>query len=157
LTAKVVKTVETVTYCRPDHFNPAEPNRYRVVSNMTPPRGLVRARPAVVPITVQAYREPPRTGDRLEPSSLGLHEGWRPVIRDEAPIGRVGVLILGTRGANGPGEVLVRVRGGRETYIAWSEQPLPKDANVLIIESRGARTVDVIEWMDAPDNGDESG
>jgi hypothetical protein len=79
------------------------------------------------------------------------------VVRDTAPIGCVGVLVLGTRGTGGPGEVLVRVRGGRETYIAWSEQPLAKGSTVLVIESRGARAVDVIEWVGSPDNGDEIG
>jgi hypothetical protein len=79
------------------------------------------------------------------------------VVRDTAPIGRVGVLLLGTRGAKGPGEVLVSVRGGTETYIAWSEEPLAKDSTVLIIESRGARAVDVIEWDGMPDNSDEIG
>jgi hypothetical protein len=73
------------------------------------------------------------------------------LLRDTAPIGCVGVLVLGTRGAAGPGEVLVRVRGGRETYLAWSDQPIPKDATVLIIESRGARAVDVIEWAGSSD------
>jgi hypothetical protein len=75
------------------------------------------------------------------------------VIRDEAPIGCVGVLVLGTRGADGPGEVLVKVRGGTEAYIAWSEEPLAKDVTVLVIDSRGARAVDVIEWAGSPDEG----
>jgi hypothetical protein len=79
------------------------------------------------------------------------------VVRDTAPIGRIGVLTLGTRGSAGPGEVLVRVRGGTETYIAWSEEPLAKDATVLVIESRGARAVDVIEWMGSPDTADDTG
>jgi membrane protein implicated in regulation of membrane protease activity len=74
-------------------------------------------------------------------------------MRDEAPIGCVGELILATRGTRGPGEVLVRVRGGTETYIAWSERPLAKGTSVLVIDSRGARTVDVMEWSDAPDGG----
>jgi hypothetical protein len=56
-----------------------------------------------------------------------------------------------------PGEVLVRVRGGTETYIAWSEQALAKDATVLVIESRGARAVDVIEWNGTPDNDGDTG
>jgi hypothetical protein len=47
--------------------------------------------------------------------------------------------------------VLVRVRGGTETFIAWSEEPLPKDATVLITDSRGARTVDVMAWEGSPD------
>ncbi len=68
--------------------------------------------------------------------------------RDESSVGRVGVLIVGTRGSDGPGEVLVKIRGGSEAFLAWSEQPLPKGATVLVIESRGARAVDVIEWED---------
>lgn len=71
------------------------------------------------------------------------------VVRDESCIGRLGVLIVGTRGPAGPGEALVKIRGGSETYLAWSDAPLRKDTTVLIVESRGARTVDVIEW-DAP-------
>lgn len=67
---------------------------------------------------------------------------------DEAVIGCTGVLIIGTRGTAGPGEVLVRVRGGSETYLAWSADPLPKGSTVLVVESRGTRQVDVIEWAD---------
>jgi hypothetical protein len=72
-----------------------------------------------------------------------------PVVRDESCIGCVGVLTIGTRGAAGPGEVLVKIRGGSESFLAWSEGPLPKDTTVLVIESRGTRAVDVMEW-DAP-------
>ncbi len=68
--------------------------------------------------------------------------------RDESSIGCVGVLTVGTRGKDGPGEVLIKIRGGSETFLAWSEKPLPKGATVLVIESRGARAVDVIEWED---------
>jgi hypothetical protein len=70
------------------------------------------------------------------------------VARDESSIGSVGVLTVGTRGENGPGEVFIKIRGGSETYLAWSERPLPKGTTVLIISSRGARAVDVIEWED---------
>ena len=69
--------------------------------------------------------------------------------RDEACIGRVGVLTVGTRGSDGPGEVHIKIRGGSESFLAWSEKPLPRGATVLVIESRGDRTVDVIEWEDA--------
>ena len=68
--------------------------------------------------------------------------------RDEASIGRVGVLTVATRGSAGPGEVLIKIRGGSEAFLAWSEKPLPRGATVLVIESRGARAVDVIEWED---------
>ena len=69
--------------------------------------------------------------------------------RDESSIGCVGVLTVGTRGGHGPGEVLIKIRGGSETFLAWSEKPLPKGATVLVIDSRGTRAVDVIEWEDA--------
>ena len=69
-------------------------------------------------------------------------------IPDEALIGCIGKIIVATRGAGGPGEVLVRVRGGSEAFIAWSAEPLPKGASVLVIESRGHRAVDVSPWTD---------
>lgn len=79
--------------------------------------------------------------------------------QDEAVIGCIGQLLIGTRGSVGPGEVLVRIRGGSETFLAWSEDPLPKGASVLVIESRGTRQVEVIEWADPLDalGGDAAG
>jgi hypothetical protein len=68
--------------------------------------------------------------------------------RDESVIGTVGVLTVATRGSAGPGEVRTKVRGGSECFLAWSENPLPKGATVLIIDHRGLRTVDVMEWAD---------
>jgi membrane protein implicated in regulation of membrane protease activity len=68
--------------------------------------------------------------------------------RDEALIGCIGKVIVATRGTAGPGEVLVRVRGGSETFLAWSAQPLPKGQTILVIESRGHRAVDVSPWND---------
>jgi hypothetical protein len=78
---------------------------------------------------------------------------------DEAVIGCTGELVIGTRGSAGPGEVLVRVRGGSETFLAWSDEPLPHGAAVLVIESRGSRQVDVIKWADPLDalTGDSAG
>ena len=67
---------------------------------------------------------------------------------DEALIGCIGKLIIASRGEAGPGEVLVSVRGGTEAFIAWSPEPLPKGATVLVIESRGHRAVDVSPWTD---------
>jgi len=67
---------------------------------------------------------------------------------DEALIGCIGKLTVASRGAAGPGEVVVSVRGGREAFIAWSAEPLPRGATVLVIESRGHRAVDVSAWTD---------
>ncbi|WP_411121387.1 hypothetical protein [Streptomyces sp. x-19] len=71
--------------------------------------------------------------------------------QDDAVIGCTGVLLIGTRGTAGPGEVLVRIRGGSEAFLAWSAEPLPKGATVLVIDSRGNRQVDVMEWSDPLD------
>lgn len=68
--------------------------------------------------------------------------------RDEAVIGRTGELLVATRGPAGPGEVLVRVRGGTEAFLAWSDEPLAKGSQVLVVDSRGSRQVDVIAWAD---------
>jgi hypothetical protein len=67
---------------------------------------------------------------------------------DDSPVGRVGTLLVGTRGAGGPGEVLIKIRGGSEAFLAFSDEPLPKGATVLVVESRGARAVDVTPWTD---------
>jgi len=71
-----------------------------------------------------------------------------PVDGDGTLVGSIGVLTIATRGHAGPGEVLVPIRGGSETYIAWSPEPLPRGSTVLVIESRGTRSVDVSEWTD---------
>lgn len=67
---------------------------------------------------------------------------------DDALIGAIGVVIVATRGKAGPGEVLVKIRGGSEAYLAWSEEPIPRGATVLVINNRGTRTVDVSAWTD---------
>jgi hypothetical protein len=67
---------------------------------------------------------------------------------DGTLVGSIGVLTIATRGQAGPGEVLVPIRGGSETFIAWSTEPLARGSTVLVIESRGTRTVDVSAWND---------
>jgi hypothetical protein len=70
------------------------------------------------------------------------------VAGDQSLIGSIGLLLVATRGHAGPGEVLLKVRGGTEAYLAWSIHPIPKGATVLVIESRGERAVDVSQWTD---------
>ena len=67
---------------------------------------------------------------------------------DASLIGSIGVLTIATRGQAGPGEVLLKIRGGTECYIAWSPEPIAKGQTVLVIESRGSRNVNVSEWAD---------
>ena len=68
---------------------------------------------------------------------------------DPAVIGRVGTVVLATRGTAGMGEITVRVRGGIETYLAWSDGPLPAGTEVLVVGWRGPRTVDVVPWSES--------
>jgi len=78
------------------------------------------------------------------------------VAGDESLIGTIGVLIIATRGAKGPGEVLLKIRGGSEAYLAYSTEPIPKGSTVLVINNRGRRSVDVSAWADPlqPFSGD---
>ena len=69
-------------------------------------------------------------------------------MRDESVIGTIGLVVIATRGAAGPGEVLVRIRGGSERFLAWSATPLPKGTTVLVTDYRGPRTVEVMKWDD---------
>ena len=61
------------------------------------------------------------------------------------------MIVIATRGEAGPGEVRVRIRGGSEKFLAWSPTPLPKGTTVLVTDSRGPRSVDVVEWDDPLD------
>jgi membrane protein implicated in regulation of membrane protease activity len=67
-------------------------------------------------------------------------------VGDVSVVGCVGSLIVATRGKAGLGEVLLEVRGTKEAYLAWSDEPLPKGTRVLVIDVRGARTVVVEPW-----------
>ncbi|MGH3869235.1 MAG: hypothetical protein ACRDQ4_24625 [Pseudonocardiaceae bacterium] len=67
---------------------------------------------------------------------------------DPSVVGRLGVLTVATRGPGGPGEARVSIRGGSETYLAWSDEALPTGATVLVVESRSGRTVGVVAWSD---------
>jgi hypothetical protein len=60
--------------------------------------------------------------------------------------GKVGRIIVRVRGSEGPGEVLVRVRGGSEAFIAYADTEIERDTDVLVVSSRGERAVDVVPW-----------
>jgi hypothetical protein len=59
---------------------------------------------------------------------------------DESLVGTVGRVTVSIP-ADGPGEVLLPVRGGTEAFAAWSDQPVPKHTRVLVIETTSARSV----------------
>jgi hypothetical protein len=52
-------------------------------------------------------------------------------------IGRVTVSIP----ADGPGEVMLSVRGGTEAFAAWSDEPIRRHSRVVVVECMSARSV----------------
>jgi hypothetical protein len=71
---------------------------------------------------------------------------------DYSPIGLAGRIVTATRGAEGTGEVELRIRGGTETFIARSADPLPRGAAVIVLSTLGPRTVVVAPWADPLDS-----
>ena len=46
-----------------------------------------------------------------------------------------------------PGEVVLHIRGGTETYMAVSDSDLPRNAQVLVIGHVSARTLQVTPFV----------
>ena len=67
-------------------------------------------------------------------------------MRGDALIGRIGTVVHAVRGGARPGEVRVVVDGIAHYYIAYGVHPIPAGAEVLVINHRGARQVDVEPW-----------
>ena len=59
---------------------------------------------------------------------------------DESVVGEVGRVTVPIP-ADGPGEVLIAVRGGTEAFAAWSDEPIAKHTRVLVVEATSARSV----------------
>ena len=60
---------------------------------------------------------------------------------DSEVVGATGMIVVATRGASGPGEVVLRLRGGSEAFLARSSEPIAKGASVVVLENLGGRTV----------------
>ena len=71
---------------------------------------------------------------------------------DYSPIGLAGRITVATRGQDGAGEVELRIRGGTESFIARSMDPLPVGAPVIVLSTLGPRTVVVSPWADPVEN-----
>jgi membrane protein implicated in regulation of membrane protease activity len=61
-------------------------------------------------------------------------------------VGRTGVVTTAVRGGEQPGEARVVVEGIPHYYLAYCSSPLPAGAEVLVINARGQRRVDVEQW-----------
>jgi hypothetical protein len=71
---------------------------------------------------------------------------------DKSPVGLVGRIVTASRGEGGPGEVELHIRGGRETFIAVSTEPLPVGASVIVLADLASRRVEVCPWTDPLEN-----
>ncbi len=58
-------------------------------------------------------------------------------------IGSIGHVTLRIPGPGRPGEVLLSMRGGSESFIAYSEEEIPTGSQVLVLNSRPGRVVEV--------------
>ena len=63
-------------------------------------------------------------------------------MKDEAVVGKLGTVTHPIRPER-PGEVVLHIRGGTETYMAVSDTEVDKGAEVLVIGKRSARTLEV--------------
>lgn len=68
-------------------------------------------------------------------------------------MGRVGTVVTGIRGGERPGEVRLVVAGIAHYYLAYAALALPAGTDVLVINNRGARQVDVEPWPTVPPDG----
>jgi hypothetical protein len=66
-------------------------------------------------------------------------------------------VIIAVRGGNLPGEVRVVVEGIAHYYLAYAATAIPAGVDVLVINSRGARQIDVEPWPSLPRDGDVHG
>ncbi|MFJ6215782.1 hypothetical protein ACIQGZ_20985 [Streptomyces sp. NPDC092296] len=67
---------------------------------------------------------------------------------EQSPVGAIGRVTVPIP-ADGPGEVLLPVRGGTEAYAAWSDTPIAKHVRVIVVDSTSARSV-VVQPFPAP-------
>ena len=66
---------------------------------------------------------------------------------DEDPTGLVGRVSVPIP-ADGPGEIIVSIRGGSEAFTAYTQgnETLDKNARAVVVEQTGPRTVLVTSW-----------
>ena len=65
-------------------------------------------------------------------------------------VGKVGTVVSGIRGGERAGEVRLVVAGIAHYYLAYAATALPAGTDVLVINNRGARQIDVEPWPTVP-------
>jgi membrane protein implicated in regulation of membrane protease activity len=71
------------------------------------------------------------------------------VVRGQSLVGKIGTVVSAVRGGHRPGEVRIVVNGIAHYFIAYATAAIPLGTEVLVINSRGVRQVDVEPWPSA--------
>jgi hypothetical protein len=71
-------------------------------------------------------------------------------VASQGLVGRLGTVITGIRGGDRPGEVRLVVEGIAHYYLGYAATALPAGTEVLVINNRGTRQVDVEPWPTVP-------
>jgi hypothetical protein len=72
-------------------------------------------------------------------------------VTDQAVVGKVGCVVRAVRGGPLPGEARVVIAGLPHYYIAFCDEPLAIGVDVLVINNRGSRQIDVEPWPRTPE------
>ncbi|MCW2875175.1 hypothetical protein [Actinacidiphila oryziradicis] len=67
---------------------------------------------------------------------------------EQSPVGAIGRVTVSIP-PNGPGEVLLAIRGGTEAFAAWAEVPIARHVRVIVVDRTSARSV-VVEPFPSP-------
>src|SRR3954469_11452448 len=70
---------------------------------------------------------------------------------DVAVVGCEGAVTIRIPGGESPGEVLVRVRGTNELFVAYTDEALNVGNRVIVHRSRGGGAVDVASIFTEPE------
>ncbi len=66
----------------------------------------------------------------------------------ETVVGKLGRVITRIPGTDRAGEITVQIRGGTETFLAYADKEIQVGVSVVVIDTRGARSVDVTWFSD---------
>lgn len=66
-----------------------------------------------------------------------------PVPDSDRLVGQLGLVTMRVGGGSRPGEVQLPIRGGSETFLAYSAEPIDAGSQVLVLARRPGRAVEV--------------
>jgi hypothetical protein len=69
-------------------------------------------------------------------------------VTSQTLVGKVGSVVRAVRGGSLPGEVRLVVEGIPHYYIAYCAVAVAIDTEVLVINNRGSREIDVEPWLE---------